>query len=570
MDGAFSVKPQRRGKHVHGCTLRSVAKSVCILALAGVLTNTLQEALAGPPALFHRSAARPQDKTSTGQEPTNLPPSPADAGPSDAVVGIEPSSSLSRFPRKSQTLIEGPTSEAEDLTSPIDLPTAFRLVGMQAPQVLMAQQRVLEATAQQQFAAAQALPNLNFGTNYDSHTGALQQASGRILQVQRSALYVGAGGNAVAAGTTNLPGLQYNLNAVQSYYGYLISCQNTERMRAAEAATRNDTLLQVATAYCQLMRAQAGRAVAVQMRDKAAEVVRITESFARIGQARPADAERAVNELERRKADVFTQDVAVTQASARLVEVLNLESSIRLRIDENWLVPRPIVPDVLPLPELIAIALYQRPEIAAERAAVHAAMLELQGAKLLIFSPQIMAGLSNGAFGGGSNINAATTGKSRFGSFGDRTDADLVMFWSIRNLGLGNKALIRAATAQLAATDFERTKQFNVIRAEVAQAYAKTQTLASQLDLRQRAVMTSNHGYDADVRRAQAAEGLPIEVLDSLRLLASARADYLNVVTEYNLAHYALYVAIGQPPADLLIRSEAMPPAPTEPAEAKE
>jgi hypothetical protein len=47
---------------------------------------------------------------------------------------------------------------------------------------------------------------------------------------------------------------------------------------------------------------------------------------------------------------------------------------------------------------------------------------------------------------------------------------------------------------------------------------------------------------------------LPIEVLDSLRLLYRARIDYLNTIVDYNLAHFALYTAIGQPPADLLVR----------------
>src|SRR5271154_4904069 len=45
--------------------------------------------------------------------------------------------------------------------TPIDLFSAFRLVGEQNPQVLIAQERVIEALALRQLAAAQFLPTLN-------------------------------------------------------------------------------------------------------------------------------------------------------------------------------------------------------------------------------------------------------------------------------------------------------------------------------------------------------------------------------------------------------------------------
>src|SRR6202012_5269513 len=107
------------------------------------------------------------------------------------------------------------------------------------------------------------------------------------------------------------------------------------------------------------------------------------------------------------------------------------------------------------------------------------------------------------AFGGGSNIIAGSGG-AQFGNFANRNDEDIVLYWSIRNLGLGNKALIKAATARMAVADFERTGRFNAIRAEVAQAYSMTQTAAAQLDIRHRAVTTSDRGYRSDLERTKA------------------------------------------------------------------
>jgi outer membrane protein TolC len=485
---------------------------------------------------------------------------------------------LKRFPQKSIATQAAPNRpmdefpldlELDEAATPIDLPTALQLAGWNSPEVLLAQQRVLASTARQQLAAAQALPNLNIGSNYDSHTGALQRASGLILQVQRSSLYVGAGGNAVAAGTVNIPGLQYNLNVGETYFAYLVSRQLTERSRAAAAASRNNILRQITVAYCDLVKAQGTRAIAVKVRDDAKEVARITSTFAEIGQGRPAEAERAATELGRRNADILAAEAGMIEASARLGQLLNLESSVRLQTAENWVVPRSVVPDPIPLSELVAISLYQRPEIAERRAEVHAAMLELDNARLLLFSPQFIAGFSDGTFGGGSDVNADGTGRPRFGEFGNRNDEDLILYWSIRNMGLANRALIKTATARLAATNWEQTQRLNEIRAEVADAFARTQTSAAQLDLRRRAVTTSELGFRQDLDRAKAGEGRPIEVLDSLRLLAKSQQEYLEAITNYNQSQYELYVAIGQPPADLLIHTEPPTVVPSPSGEAK-
>src|ERR1700677_561442 len=95
------------------------------------------------------------------------------------------------------------TGAAVSLDQPttIDLSSALRLAGVRNLEIVVAQQRVEAAVAGQQFAAAQILPNLNLGSNYDAHTGELLTHTGALLSVNRSDLYVGAGTSAVGAGT---------------------------------------------------------------------------------------------------------------------------------------------------------------------------------------------------------------------------------------------------------------------------------------------------------------------------------------------------------------------------------
>jgi outer membrane protein TolC len=111
------------------------------------------------------------------------------------------------------------------------------------------------------------------------------------------------------------------------------------------------------------------------------------------------------------------------------------------------------------------------------------------------------------------------------------------------------------------------------VRTEVATAYARTHARFAQLKIAEQAIETSKRGFEADLRRTKGLAGLPLEVLDNLRLLGLSRLSYLQAITDYNRAQFELYVALGQPPADVLARPipadlvppPALPASPGEP-----
>jgi outer membrane protein TolC len=478
---------------------------------------------------------------------------------------------------------EGPTGSAATATilgpqsSPIDLASALRLAGAGNPEILLARERVTEAAALRQLAAAQFLPSINAGTNFDAHTGPLQQANGNILKVNRSSLYAGLGANAVAAGSVNIPGIVWNGNVSDVLFSALVSRQVVRQRQFEAAAVNNDVLLRVSGGYLELLQAEGLRALAVKSVEEAREVARVTGDYARVGQGRQADADRAATELEQRNAALLDAEAAILTASARLCQLLSLDPSVRLHAIDGWVVPAPIVPDPIPLLELIAIALTQRPELGERRAAIRAALLELQGAKLLPFSPTIILGYSTGTFGGGSNLvsqgilqpNGTILREPRFDSFGDRQDFDAVLFWTARNFGVGNLALVRRAQSQVRSSNLRELEVLDRVRAEVATAYARTHARFAQIETSERAVQSSERAFREDFLRTRNREGLPIEVLDSLRLLDHSREAYLDAIVDYNRAQFELYVALGQPtaatlarpvPADLVPPPEPPPP----------
>jgi outer membrane protein TolC len=459
---------------------------------------------------------------------------------------------------------------------PIDLETALTLAGVENPELLLARQRVDEVTALRQLAAAQLLPNMNVGGNYDLHRGPLQDSNGGILKVNRDSMYVGLGANAVGAGTVNIPGLNYNLNVGEAWFGYLASRQRIITLEATAVGVRNDVLLRVCLTYLDLLRATARQAIARRNREEGAEVARLAAEYALTGQGRKADADRAAVELRRRDAELTQAEGDTLAASARLAQLLNLDPSTRLRPIDGWVVPSPLVPNPVPLPDLLAIALMQRPEFAARRSEIQTALYELALARILPFAPNVILGFSAGGFGGGSNLVANRPGVldpitgtpvtgPRFSNLLGRTDLDVIVFWTFRNLGIGNVALARAADSRARQTRLRELETLNLVRAQVAEAYGWVKARYLQIDAGEKALRAGQDAFDQDLIRIKGGQGLPLELVDSLRLLGRARYEYLDSVIEYNRAQTQLWVALGQPPANSLARPippEVATPAP--------
>ncbi len=333
------------------------------------------------------------------------------------------------------------------------------------------------------------------------------------------------------------------------FFNNLITQQDVAQQGFALQATHNIVLLEVAVAYEELLRAEESRAVALKNRADTQEVARLTASYVQAGTGRKADANRAATELARREFEVMQSESQVLTASARLSQLLSLDASVRLHAADQAAVPATIVADEIPLQQLIAIALVQRPELMAQRSAINQALLALRRERALPFTPNVLLGYSAGTFGGGSEISPP-----ELGNFQGRSDFDAIAFWTLRNLGVGNVALIHGAQSRLRTENYQMIRVLDQVRDEVAEAYAKAHARYAQIATSESAIRSAQDAFGEDLRRIRGHLGLPIEVLDSARLLGQGRNDYLTAIIDYNQAELQLYVSLGQPPVGLLAR----------------
>jgi len=440
---------------------------------------------------------------------------------------------------------------------PIDLTTALRLAEVENPQIAEARQRIGEALAVQQGAKALLLPSLNIGMNYRNHTGNLERSSGTILPTNLQSLYIGGGSGTLAASPPEVPAVRIFSPLADAIYEPLAARQQVAAARFDASATANRVLLEVAELHFELMAAEADLNLRRETAAQGAEVARLTEAYAQAKQGRQADAERSATELRLIEREIRQAEERVAVTSTRLVRRLHLDPTVRVRTVSPVLQTVTFVDPEAPLPGLIDVAIRQRPEIGARNAGIAEAEARHKQEMHRPLLPTIQVGFSAGAFGGGSNYTPPT-----LGNFGGRTDFDVLAFWTLRNLGLGNLAEQKRRWAEVGQAVGERSRAIAAIRSEVSAAYAEVAAARNRVDVTARQLASAEAGFREDLDRIHNVVGRPIEVVNSLRLLNQARIDRVRAITDYNRAQVRLFVSLGTPPPLARPASDPLPPAP--------
>jgi outer membrane protein TolC len=441
----------------------------------------------------------------------------------------------------------------------LDLAAALRLAGVENPTINLALERIREALAQHQSARVLLVPNLNIGGSYHDHTGPVLASSGAITNLTAQDTYLGMGAQAITAGSVVIPGLWLSASLGDAVYEPLVARENVTARRSDSAAVQNAVLGDVATAYLRLVGSEARLEVLRRVDVEGGEVVRLTTEWSKTGAGREANAKRAsaFNNLIERQRRAAEEEVGV--ASARLSRLLNIDPGHQLRTPGASPEPFRLIPEDTDAEALIAQALQARPEIAAQSANIREAQLRARQEKVRPFLPNVAAGVSTGAFGGGSNLVTP-----RFSPLSGRTDFDVLAVWNIQNLGFGNRARVREAnsTVAQALAEYDATK--NRIRREVLDALADARAATGRLETARAAVITSTEGFQLDLQRIRAGgvgrnAPKPIELLDSFREIVDARQALVAAITEFDVAQFRLYVAVGGNPVTGPDVSSAVP-----------
>jgi outer membrane protein TolC len=429
----------------------------------------------------------------------------------------------------------------------IDLPTALQLAETENPTIALGRQAIVEAVGLRMAARGLLLPTLNAGTNYHLHQGVLQTSYGEIRNVNAQSLYLGGGARTLAAETVMIPAVRIFSHLGDALFAPLAAGQVVSSRSADAVAIQNATLLAVVERYLALAMAESSLDAIHQGEDSLRFVVLATAAFARIGQGREGDFNRARTNalLLHSEEQALQEEVAV--AAAELSRVLHLDPSIRLRTQPGALEVVQLVDAHYTVEQLVQIALAARPELAARSADIAAAEYRVRQENTRPLFPVLSVGFSGGAFGGGSNRQDLGV-PAFWQTFGGRTDFDVIAVWSLQNMGFGNLALQKRSRAEREQAVAARRLMVNRVAREVGDAYARVEATRQQLVFARERLHSAVQGARQELERTHSGEGLPIEAINSVNLLGEAGRALVDAVGGYDLAQFQLFIAIGQTP----------------------
>jgi outer membrane protein TolC len=512
-----------------------------------------------------------------------LPSSPREANPPN-VSGTTPAAEAMSLPPLPDpapppspfrpTILGSPAAVTDGLAlapgevvQPIDLASALRLAGARDVDIATARQQVLQALGELDEARGLWLPSLFTGPTFYRLDGQVQSIDGKIQTVSRNSLFLGTTASLANSFPAAPPGSGFpplnTLSGVLRLSDAIYGTRAARRVVAANEAgvkvATNNSLLAVSEWYFDLQLAAGTLAIAREAAGNAEILEGITGTYARSGAGLEADHRRTLTELRSRKRSIRLAVGQVEIASANLVRPLLLDPHILVAPVEPAEAVIRLVPDHVPLDDLICQGWQNRPELERAREMVQASVLRLKQAKLRPFVPSVALTYAGGGFGGGQNAN--------FGNFNTRGDLAVSLFWELRGLGLSDRGNRRVAEAQRQTADIDLIRVQAQVANDVVAAYkARLAAAEAMVDARE-SVTEAIDSLDlnlANIRRGAGLPGAtrPIEVLQPIQALAQARTDYLGAVIAHNRSEFQLYRAIGQTP---VLNPPPPPPAPPAP-----
>jgi outer membrane protein TolC len=440
--------------------------------------------------------------------------------------------------------------ESTDVGLPINLATALRLSDARPLIVAAAQASVWVAEAQLTRAKVLWVPSFMFGYDYVRHDGGGPDINKGVYTAASVNFFYGGGG------------FIENVNLSDVIFQPLVARQTLNARQFDIQSAKNDALMQTADAYFQVHQYRGMYAGALYAVERGHDLVeRIAELSKDL--VPKVEVDRARNFV----ADLEQQTTSAREAwrvhSADLTQLLRLDPrTIVVPLEHDHLQMTLIDPDQS-LQDLMRIAVFNRPEIASQRALIQAAEAMVRREKMRPLLPLFMLNgfqsaqmdLQFGIFGLGPN--------SSLNQWFGRDDVSIQLLWQFDALGIGNMARIKNQRGEESRAIIDLFKMQDRVAAEITRAQAHLQSATARVKQAERAlstaIITFNGNFEGLKQTIRFENVLvlvyrPQEAVYSLQLLKLALDEYFTTVAQYNRAQFELYHAVGYPAAEVANR----------------
>jgi outer membrane protein TolC len=437
--------------------------------------------------------------------------------------------------------MRSPPPGPSDQVLPINLATALCLSQARPLVIALAQASVERAAAGLQGAQVLWLPDVHFAAAYSHHDGAEQGTDGTVTPVSFGSFYSG-GGVTVDFGVTD------------AIFRPLAARQELLARQMDVQTAQNDALWAVAQGYFDAQEARGRLAGSLDCVAKAEELVKQVRSLS-VGLVPLSEVDRAEALLADLNQHAIAARTTWRVVSARLTRALRLNPASLVVPLEPACLQVTLLSARCTVDDLIPCGLMNRPELASQKAVVQKTLELLRQEKLRPLLPSVvLAGcgpdgaLTGGVFGGGTGGNLST--------WGGRAEFDVGVVWTLQNLGLGNRALVRGRAADRDKAVIEFFDLQDRVAEEVAQADAEVEGARAKIPEADTEVRKASITFLGTVKGLRQIRGAgsqlqlvsrPQEAVAALQQLSQAYDQYYLAINQYNRAQFQLYHALGYP-----------------------
>ena len=305
-----------------------------------------------------------------------------------------------------------------------------------------------------------------------------------------------------------------------------------------------DILRNVPQAYYTYIGNQAQVRASESDLEEALTSLKSTEQRKKAGVSTIADVLQARSRVDQVRLDLVSNRGAVKISRGNLATAVGWPANADFDVSE--------APEELPLntiaentQTLISLALRDRPDLAASRAAVRQSEAELKKAEAALW-PKLSATGNAGWSGIDADIDASTyldsggsissSGTSFYG--GLTLQIPLFEGFSLRNN-------IRAAEATLKATRADLRQKEESVISDVWTAFYNMQTAAQQVQSSETLLISSKESFQVSLARYRAGVADIVELLNAQSTLTSARTQRVQARTDLFISYAELLHAIG-------------------------
>jgi outer membrane protein TolC len=439
-----------------------------------------------------------------------------------------------------------PTTEIPGNAIPIDLETVLRLAEEHNAQIAVVRERLHENQVENEQRILDWLPKVYAGMGYFRHEGGIQNPDGTFVSSSWGAAF---------------PGME--LHTEWDIREKMVKRIDAERKAWQERGELKkityETLLEAATTYVDLLAARRGEAIAHEVEQYAAKLLKRAEDLRKTDKSATILVEALQTEVAARRQAIVKLHQQGDAAAAQLAYLLGLPCDAVLMPAEWGFTPIDLVNASPPCDQLVQLVLASGPgipEVAGLLAVIQNGLDQFKSP--LRFVPTFQVDMLEGAFGAGPGANT---------TWDNRMDMGMQMRWNLTEWIEARKKLRKAqsgmAQAQLTYQDLCGKLTAGVKEAREAILLGK-----DQIALGAEQVRHASELYRlSDLRLKESAPGSSSsEVQQSIHALDEAHQNYLNAIRDHNKAQIRLLLLLG--PGNVARQEAHGSPTPQEPSPA--